>query len=197
MSSPSVLMFDLGGVLIDTSGFRRVNELLAQPMEFSFLKDTWLASPAVRTFELGIISPDEFADRFVAEWGLTCDPQAFLDEFTSWPNGFYPGVAELLGQLRARYKLVCLSNSNVLHWARFRSLLENFHIPLSSHLLGAVKPDADCFTRALQACDVHASDVVFFDDSAANIASARELGIRGLHVDGFDQVERATRPFIL
>lgn len=197
MSRSSVLLFDLGGVLVETSGFDRLNELLAKPIDLRALKDMWLASPAVRRFELGISSPDEFAQTLIVEWRLTCEPQTFLAEFVSWPKGFYPGVAELLAQLRQRYKVVCLSNSNVLHWAQMRSFLDHFHISLSSHLLGVIKPDADCFTRALQECDVPAAAVAFFDDSLANIASARELGIQSFHVNGFEQVDRATRSFML
>jgi len=198
MPRPSVLLFDLGGVLVDTSGFSRLNELLAEPKDLIVLKEMWLASPAVRQFELGLSAPAEFAQAFIAEWRLTCDSQKFLAEFASWPKGLYPGVAELLDMLRQRYRVVCLSNSNAIHWAQFRSFLDHFHISLSSHLLGVIKPDADCFTRALQECgDVPASAVAFFDDSISNVASARKLGMQAFHVNGFAQVDDATRSFML
>ena len=196
VTRPSVLVFDLGGVLVDTSGFDRLNELLGTPIALSALKDAWLVSPAVRRFELGISSPEEFARSLVGEWGLACQPRDFLAEFAAWPKGLYPGVTELLTQLRQRYKVVCLSNSNVLHWARMRGFLEHFHLALSSHLLGLIKPDPACFNRALQECGVPATAVAFFDDSLANVVSARALGIRGIHVSGFAQVERAARAFM-
>ncbi len=197
MSRPRVLLFDLGGVLVETSGFDRLNELLANSIGLDDLREKWLTSPTVRRFELGKSSPEEFAQAFVAEWRLSYEPQVFLAEFASWPKGFYPGVAELLARLRQRYKVVCLSNSNVLHWAQMRSFLDHFHISLSSHVLGVIKPDTDCFARALQECCAPAHAVAFFDDSLANVVSARNLGIQSFHVNGFEQVDRATRAFML
>lgn len=196
MTQSSVLLFDLGGVLVETSGFERLNALLASPMELSALQNQWLTSAAVRRFELGLSAPDEFAQCLVSEWDLACQPVDFLAEFVTWPKGLYPGVKQLLAQLRQRYRVVCLSNSNVLHWARLDGVLEHFHLALSSHLLGVIKPDPACFSRVLRECGVAAAEVAFFDDALANVASARALGIRGFHVSGFAQVERATRAFL-
>ena len=50
---PSVLLFDLGGVLIENVGFERFNALLSSPIPLEELKTQWLASPAVRSFETG------------------------------------------------------------------------------------------------------------------------------------------------
>jgi putative hydrolase of the HAD superfamily len=166
-------------------------------MHPSSLREKWLSSPAVRKFELGRSSPEEFAQTLIAEWRLTCEFQTFLAEFALWPKGFFPGVTDVLAKLRQRYKVACLSNSNALHWTQMTNALDHFHISLSSHVLGVIKPDADCFHRALQECGVSAADVAFFDDSLANVDSARGLGIQAFHVDGFDQVQKALRPFLL
>jgi putative hydrolase of the HAD superfamily len=113
----------------------------------------------------------------------------FLDEFKSWPQGFYPGVTELLHQLRFKYKLACLSNSNSLHWARFDGFQEYFDVALSSHLLKVIKPDAACFRRVLLECESEPGEVLFFDDALVNVEAARACGIRSLHVRNFDEVK--------
>ena len=41
---PSVLLFDLGGVLIENVGFERFNALLPSPIPLEELKPQWLAS---------------------------------------------------------------------------------------------------------------------------------------------------------
>ena len=115
-------------------------------------------------------------------------PKRFLAEFTRWPKGAYPGATDLLTTLRRTCRIGCLSNSNALHWARFGELLSHFDIALSSHLLGAIKPDHACFMRALQECGVEARDVAFFDDSQTNVEAARDLGMTAFHVNGLDGV---------
>ncbi|WP_082879474.1 HAD-IA family hydrolase [Methylomonas methanica] len=134
-------------------------------------------------------SADEFADSFIAEWGLRLAPRAFLKAFTSWPRQFFPGARKTIRDLRANYMVGCLSNSNPLHWQRFGELEDDFDITLFSHLLGAIKPDPEIFVLALGKCDVEPSEVYFFDDCSANVHSAQSLGITAFHVDGFESLQ--------
>jgi len=191
MRQPSVLMFDLGGVLVENVGFESFNALLPSVVPMEELKTQWLSSPAVRLFEAGKCTSQVFASGVVAEWNLPLTPDAFLDAFTYWPKGLYAGAAELLGTLRGRFKLACLSNSNEIHWQRFGGFRDHFDLSLSSHVLGEVKPDARCFTRALQECNAGAADVAFFDDSLTNIAGARAVGIEAIHVNGLSELRQA------
>jgi len=184
MSLHQILLFDLGGVLVENASFERLNALMPRPLDMAELKQRWLASPALRAFERGRLAPEEFAARFVAEWHLACGAHTLLEEFTAWPRGFYPGVDALLARLRPHFRLGCLSNSNALHWARFGGFAGCFDITLSSHLLGVIKPDAECFTHAVAACGVPAGAVAFFDDSIANVEAARAIGMRAFHVHG-------------
>jgi putative hydrolase of the HAD superfamily len=116
---------------------------------------------------------------------------AFLEAFTYWPKGLYAGASSLLATLRKRYFVACLSNSNELHWRRFNGFCEHFDLALSSHLLGEVKPDSQCFKRALKECNAIASEVAFFDDSLVNVTAARSLGIEAFHVNGLAEVQCA------
>lgn len=193
MHSRYLLLFDLGGVLIENATFARLSVLSPRPADASALKDRWLASPAVRRFELGETSPDEFARAFIDEWGITLSLAAFLAEFTAWPVGFYPGARALLRSLRERYRVGCLSNSNVLHWEKFGGFKEDFDIALASHRLGAIKPQQQAFVRALEVCGAAPPDVYFFDDSPANVDAAKRLGIRAFHVDGIGQLRDVLR----
>jgi putative hydrolase of the HAD superfamily len=189
-ADPSLLLFDLGGVLLENVGWECFNALLSAPMALEAMKTRWLASPAVRAFESGSCSAEKFAAQVVEEYGLAISAQEFLEAFATWPQGLYPGAAELLAQLRSRFRVACLSNSNAIHWDRFGGFSDHFHVPLSSHLLGTVKPDAACFARALQECGVEATDAVFFDDSLTNVDAAREFGLRAFHVNGLAEVRQ-------
>ena len=67
MDKPPFLLFDLGGVFVDSAGFERLNDLIAEPIKPHVLKKKWLSSPAVRLFELGQSSPEAFAEDLLAE----------------------------------------------------------------------------------------------------------------------------------
>lgn len=190
MNSPKVLLFDLGGVLIENTTFEHLTRLLPENTAHQGLKERWLASPSVRQFERGQSSTGTFANSFVSEWNLKMSPDEFLQEFTHWPRSFFPGAKQLLQTLRQRYRVGCLSNSNPLHWARFEEELTNLlDVVLCSHQLGAVKPDQDIYLRALQACDAQPRDIYFFDDCLANVNAAHGLDINGFCVNGFTSLK--------
>jgi len=191
--TPSLLLFDLGGVLIENAGFERLNCLLPKAIDETSLKERWLYSPTVRSFELGESSPHDFAEKFIAEWALQLSPEAFLKEFMTWPKGFYPDARETIRSLRQKHRVACLSNSNPLHWEKFGGFAEDFDIALSSHLLGAIKPDREAFLLAITACGVEPGNIRFFDDSAANIHAARNQGMQAFHIEGFESLLRVLR----
>src|SRR5262245_5808017 len=143
MAKPKVLLFDLGGVLVDFVGLREAPKLLPQPMDLSEFRRKWMASPALERFEAGRCSAMEFAREFIAEWGFDITPDSFLSVFDSWVREPFPGTFELLSALRGQHVLACLSNTNAVHWQRvlddfgFRDALDR---QFASHELGMVKP---------------------------------------------------------
>ena len=182
-----LLLFDLGGVLVEFSGFRDLRPLLRVPLSECEIRQQWIACPIVRAFEVGHLTPRQFAERFIAAWNIAVPPTNFLRAFRTWTRGFLPGARELLTTLRGQYRLACLSNSNAVHWERNALELElftPFEVALSSHLLGYHKPDLAIYQRALAALGVDAGAVVFFDDVAANVDAAREVGITAFQVAG-------------
>lgn len=188
MNAPSLLLFDLGGVLIESSVFEMLNRLLPTPVTSHRLKQRWLSCPLVRQFESGKISAQDFAERFVIEWGLLLTAEEFLEEFASWPRDFFPGACEMIQNLRMNYKVGCLSNSNSVHSQRFGDFCNEFDVTLFSHLLGVLKPDPEIFILAMDHCQVSPSEVCFFDDCQENVNTATSLGITAFCVDGFNSL---------
>jgi glucose-1-phosphatase len=188
-SGPTVLLFDLGGVLIENIGFQRFGQLLPREMELHQMKRGWLASKAVRRFESGVSSPANFASEVVAEWDIAITPESFLTEFSSWPQEASEDAVALIRDLKKHYRVACLSNSNELHWDRFLPLVQEFDVALSSHLTGRLKPDHEAFLGALEECGASAHDVFFFDDSLPNVEAATTAGIRSFHVEGLAELK--------
>ncbi len=193
MESSPLLLFDLGGVLIENSTFESLGRLLPQPMDPAAMRDKWLHSSAVRRFEQGEAEPAEFARAFVAEWGLQLSPEELLREHYRWPSGPYPGALDTVRALKRRHRVACLSNCSPPHWAKFKGFTDEFDLSLSSHLIGAIKPDEEAFLRAFRACAVEPSEVCFFDDTPVNVETARRMGARAFQVDGMAPLLRTLR----
>jgi putative hydrolase of the HAD superfamily len=186
---PSVLLFDLGGVLIANPGFAKFNRLLLRQLELQELKSGWLMSPAVRRFESGQSDAIEFALGVLAEWQIEMDPAAFVEEFRGWPSDATVEAIELVRELKEEYTVACLSNSNAIHWERFTSLLGEFDIAISSHLTGRLKPDQDAFLEAARLCSAAPREICFFDDSILNVEAAASVGFHAFLVDGFSEIK--------
>jgi len=118
MSQIDVLLFDLGGVLVDFSGVRDLAVLLGGRLSESEILERMGRYPPSEQFGLGKLSREDFANHFVKDWNLELPPQDFLREYQSWSRCLYPGAVELLTLLRPRFRLAVLSNSNELHWER-------------------------------------------------------------------------------
>ena len=189
MPQPAVLLFDLGGVLVDNTMFEDLPKLLPGPLAEAELRAKWMDSPAVQRFEHGEIGADEFASAFVSEWRLPMAPSAFLARFAAWPRGFYPGAQALLVRLRPRYRIAFLSNSNEVHWSSFPHILQHADDAFSSHLCELMKPDPALFRMVVDTLGRDPGQICFFDDSIRNVEGARAIGMDAHLTVGFQELE--------
>lgn len=186
-----VLLFDLGGVLVEYTGVRDIAALLGAGSSEGEILARWSRCPHSRAYGLGTVDRQTFADRFVRDWGVTVSPERFVREFRSWTRRILPGAEDLLATVRPRYRLAALSNSNELHWERNVNDLgidALFEMAISSHQVGLLKPDPAIYQVALDRLGVAAGAVAFFDDAPANVAAASALGMRAFQVEGVDAV---------
>jgi putative hydrolase of the HAD superfamily len=186
--SDNVLLFDLGGVLVENRGREALSAMLPRPLPTHEMWRKWLDSRAVKQFESGRISADEFAATFVHEWEIGLEPSVFIGEFATWPKGLYEGAEALLARLKGEHHLACLSNTNAIHWARFPQLHALFDSCFLSHEMGHVKPDREAFEYPLARLGVPPADVWFFDDLLPNVEAALELGMNAFQVADFGEI---------
>lgn len=186
-----VLLFDLGGVLIDFAGFAELPRLLRDPPSPREIRRRWIGSDAVRLFERGEIDPREFADRFRSEWGLEISSEQFLDRFTSWARGLYPGAADLLRRLPGGQLTACLSNSNALHTPLHREAVRPYlERCFFSNELGVLKPQPEIYQLVIRELAVPAARIAFFDDTEVNVAAAARAGMSAHRVEGVAELEQ-------
>jgi putative hydrolase of the HAD superfamily len=185
-----VLLFDLGGVLVDFAGFEELGYLLPDAPDRSRVRQQWIDSEAVRLFERGEISSESFANRFLEEWALDLSPGAFLRELDRWRGGLYPGAARLLERLRKTHRLAYLSNSNEVHAPAHRENLDSlFDHSYFSHELGLLKPEPEIFEHAIRDLAVPPGQIAFFDDTAVNVVAAVDKGMSAHLVGGMPELE--------
>jgi HAD superfamily hydrolase (TIGR01509 family) len=173
------ILFDLGGVLVRFRGIQRVAEWLEDGEAGDEHWRRWLRSATVRGFERGRLTPEEFADAFLDEFRLDLGPAELLRELHDFIGGPLEGALELLDELRPRYLVACLSNTNRLHWPgmfRRMGLLERFERAFVSCETGFLKPDPEAFEHVCRELDLPPREILFFDDARLNVEAARALG---------------------
>ena len=182
-----VLLFDLGGVLIDFAGFDELSRLLPGTPDRAEVRARWIESESVQLFERGGITPLEFARRVIGELELAFSPADFITSFFGWARGPYPGARSLLSRLHPTHRLACLSNSNELHTPLHRRsmdpLMDRYYF---SDELGQVKPDREIFEHVIRDLNVPPQRIAFFDDTPVNVQAARVVGFAAYEVDGID-----------
>lgn len=180
-----VVLFDLGGVLIDFGGVGPLRELSGIGSDDEVWR-RWLTCEWVRAFERGECDRDAFAAGVVRDWALPIDGPAFLAEFSGWLGAALPGAAELVSEVQRLVPVGCLSNTNAVHWEHrarwpFVDVLDHRFL---SFELGVVKPDRALFDRVAELLGVPADRVLFLDDNQINVDGAVAAGFRAERVQG-------------
>lgn len=188
MTAAEVLLFDLGGVIVDFRGGEGMNAVTGGVHGVDFCRDQWWRLPELDRLERGSISPEEFAAAFIARWGLDLDCAAFVEAFKRWVVGVHDGAPEILAMLRRRRRIACLSNVNPAHWERCVELgvHEYFEACYLSHELGLRKPQPEIYRTVASRLGVAPREIFFFDDVPANIDAARAAGMRAALVCNHD-----------
>ncbi|WLS05952.1 HAD family hydrolase [Shinella oryzae] len=191
--NPSIVVFDIGGVLIDWNPAYLYRKLLSDDVAVSAFLSDICTGAWNEQFDAG----RPFADG-VAELTARHPEQAELIEayWLRWHEmlgGEIAGTAELLGRLKAGGVPVhAISNWSAETFPRAREIfpfLDAFEVLVVSGTEKLVKPHAPIFERFLERAGVRAEQCLFIDDNAANIATAAALGFHTEHFRSAEVLE--------
>ena len=194
--SADALLFDIGNVVLDID-FNRVMRIWAahagrEPAE---LRGRFVVNDSYRHHETGKIEDAAFFENLRQSLGITISDAQFLEGWNALFSGEIEGISALLSRAGARMPLYAFSNTNPAHVAHFSTaypdVLGHFTELYLSSSIGMRKPDAAAFEHVANAIGAPASRIVFFDDSAENIAGARAYGLTAVHVRSIDDVTAA------
>ena len=188
------VVFDLGGVLIDWDPRYLYRKLLADEAAV----EEFLATVCTPEWNAELDRGRPFAEG-VAEL-VERHPEhaaAIAAYHERWPEmlaGEVPGTVEVLADLRAAgVPLYALTNWSAETFAITRGrfeFLEWFDGLLVSGEERVTKPDPAIFQLLLDRFGLDPTATVFVDDSEANVAAARELGIDAVRFTGPDRLRR-------
>src|SRR5215471_9456667 len=182
----SVVVFDVGGVLIDWDPRHLYRKLFAGD------------EPAMEHFLANVCSHDwnrcQDAGRSFAEGARLLklehpDMAELIDaygaRFEEMMPGPIAGTVEILTELRDRgTPLYVLSNFSAETFApvleRFE-FLRWFHGIVISGEVGVIKPDPRIYEILLDRFAIDPHQAVYIDDVAANVEASRPFGIHGIH----------------
>jgi len=183
----SVILLDLGGILIELAGLKRMIELMKKEITPDELSMRWLYSKYVRLYESGRCSSEMFAENIVKELDMDITARDFLEEFPMYTKGFLPGAAELLQVLKQKYTLACLSNTNIIQWNSLCeriSLDKYFHHSFLSFEMKKLKPEREIYTYVIKELGCAPGKIIFFDDNEDNVKAAVNTGMNAYQALG-------------
>jgi HAD superfamily hydrolase (TIGR01509 family) len=139
-----------------------------------------LRSSLFYDFEFGHISRQEFGARISNLYKAQFYQEELEDQFCSIFPGLVDGMEGFLEELAADGPVHCLSNTNEIHLEyclkRF-PVLSRFHTIFASHQLNKRKPYPGIYVDVANALDLSPAEIIFFDDSHANVEGALRAGM--------------------
>jgi putative hydrolase of the HAD superfamily len=194
----SWFIFDLGNTVIKLA-YERVMENICKrsTMSRDALVDLLESPGAYRDLERGAVSFEQFYEFLCDKAGYRGTLQDLRETWSDFFVGPLPGIEDLLGRLRRKYRIAFLSNSNEVHAEviprKFASLFERDDRLIFSHRFKTAKPDPEMFQRALEVIGALPSQAVFVDDLLENVLAARSVGITSYQFSDVFELEKALR----
>lgn len=194
------VIFDLGNVIIDVDSTHTEHKLQRLGIEraseiFTVQEQNALCD----RFECGHVSPEEFIQS-LSDYSShdDVDHQAIQHAWESMILHTTEERLNTLKELRDRYRVLLLSNTNQIHYDHINRLFaERYQIECLDTLfdkayysfqVGMRKPMPDIFLHVLEDQSIDAHETVFIDDLAKNIDAAKACGIQTWHAQDLDKI---------
>lgn len=191
--SVKAVAFDVGRVIVQWNLRHLFEQLIEDPEEL----DWFCANVVTEEWHFEHDAGRSLAEMVPERKALYPDYAHLIDayakRFLDTIPGRIPGTTELIERLSARgVPLFAITNFGVEFWQEFcltEPVLDKFLDIVVSGEERLTKPDPKIFELAEQRFGFAAKEMLFIDDSAANVASARALGWQTHQFLGAPQLE--------
>lgn len=195
----SCLIFDLGGVIVNLDWDRCVeNFRKIGAHEMENLLSTTLQKGFILDYERGMISTDEFRASIRQMSKQHISNEAIDNAWTSLLVDVPEEKLQLLLDLKKKYKIFMLSNTNEMS---FNYCVENYFSQNGTQLndyfdkcylsyeMKLNKPEVAIYQAILDDNDVKPEECLFFDDSRHNLDVAKCMGIHTMYVKPYSEIQ--------
>ena len=191
MSQIKTIIFDLGGVIITLDPQQAVNRFKALGLSDAEERlDSYTQSGIFGDLEHGLITAEDFRREFSKLVGHEVTHEECAYAWQGYALEVPKRNLEFLKRLRQEgYRVLLLSNTNpyMMEWAESEAFDGEGH-PVSyyfdhcylSYQLKLMKPSEQIFRAVLHNEKTFASECLFVDDGARNVATASQLGMMTL-----------------
>ena len=191
----SVVVFDLGGVLLDWNPRHLYRKLF--PGDEAAMED-FLANVCTEAWNERQDAGRPFAEAVEELMPLHADKRELIEAFGARFGEMIPGAiddsVEILRELKQRgtpvYALTNWSAETLPPQRGRFTFLSMFDGIVVSGEEGCIKPDPRIFRVLLERYNIRAEDAVFIDDVPKNARAAHELGLHGIHFRSPAQLRR-------
>ena len=181
------LLIDFGGVLIDLDRQRCIENFKKIGFEhIDSLLNMYHQQGVFMNQEKGLITSDEFRNEIRGMMGKAVSDQQIDDAWNSFLVNIPTHKLDLLLQLREKYTVYLLSNTNEIHWQwsckhvfpyRNYQVEDYFEKIYLSFEMKMMKPEPEIFKAIIDDVGINPEETFFIDDSDINCKVANELGI--------------------
>lgn len=181
------IIFDFGGVILDIDFQLTANafaDLLEIPTANGFAN-----SPLFKQYELGLYSSEEFRDQIRSLTNKELSDEQIDNSWNAMLLDYKQERIDHISNLKNKYKLILLSNTNQIHYDSFSAKLEKeygvrftdlFSKVYLSHELNLAKPNAEIYEYVIKDAGISAERTLFIEDTPENLETAEQLGINTL-----------------
>ncbi len=177
------IIFDLGNVLVHYDPYKAARQF-AKACKVPLFK-VWLhffTSPVEKAYTQGKISSQDFYKHAKDVFKFPMTYKAFRHVWNDifWEN---EGMDDLLKELKKRFPLYLISNTNEMHFNHIKSkykILRHFKKTFPSHKMGHRKPEREIYEKALVQIGLKPEETVFIDDVPQFVDGARKAGMQAI-----------------
>ncbi len=192
MKNIEAVIFDLGGVIInidynltksafEKAGVQNFHEMYSQSN----------ADDLFSKLETGTINEEDFYKEIIRRSGISISSKRIKEYWNAMLLNFRESSLIFLENLKNKYRLFLLSNTNHIHLKELReifykverknSLESYFEKTYYSCDINLRKPDVEIFEWVLRENNLIPEKTIFVDDSVQNIEAAQQAGLQAIY----------------
>jgi putative hydrolase of the HAD superfamily len=189
MKNIKTIIFDFGGVILNID-YNKTSKAFFDlgVLQFESMYSQKNADPVFELLEKGKLGEQEFYDAFRKSAQLPLSDQQIKTAWNAMLLGFRKEALQTLKEIKSKYKLFMLSNTNRIHEMAVTKMYEkeigtgsihDYFIKIYySHEIGFRKPGKEPYEHVLKENGLIASETLFIDDSIQNIEAAQSVGLQ-------------------